>query len=45
MAGDVYGEWTEQGVDFTLLTRDKIGKYQVSLAHLTISNSKYFNGM
>jgi len=28
MGGDVFGEWNLQGIEFTLLTRDKLGKYQ-----------------
>jgi len=28
MAGDVWGEYNQEGVRFTLLTRDKIGSYQ-----------------
>ena len=31
MAGDVWGEYNQEGVRFTLLTRDKIGSYQVTL--------------
>ena len=30
MAGDVWGEYNQEGVRFTLLTRDKIGSYQVT---------------
>ena len=30
MAGDVWGEYDQEGVRFTLLTREKVGRYQVS---------------
>ena len=29
MAGDVWGEYDQEGVRFTLLTREKVGRYQV----------------
>ena len=30
MAGDVWGEYDQEGIRFTLLTREKVGRYQVS---------------
>ena len=30
MAGDVWGEYDREGIRFTLLTREKVGRYQVS---------------
>ena len=29
MAGDVWGEYNQEGIRFTLLTREKVGRYQV----------------
>ena len=29
MAGDIWGEYDQEGISFTLLTREKVGRYQV----------------
>ena len=35
MAGDVYGTWDLQGIQLTLLTREKIGSYKVPASFST----------